>query len=50
MARHWNRMFREVMDVPDIGDIQGQDGLGSEKPDLAVDVPVHCAGVGLDDF
>ena len=28
--------------------MQGQAGPGSEKPDLAVGVPVHCKGVGLD--
>ena len=31
------------------GDIQGQAGPGSEQPDLAVDIPGHCWGVGLDD-
>ena len=31
-------------------DIQGQDGLGSEQLDLAVGVPVHCRGVGLEDL
>ena len=31
------------------GDFQGQPGLGSGQPDLAVDVPFHCRGVGLDD-
>ena len=30
------------------GDIQGQAGQGSEHPDLAVGVPVHYRGVGLD--
>jgi len=34
--------------VPLLGDIQGQAGQGSEHPDLAVDVPVHCRGVGLE--
>ena len=29
---------------------QGQGGWDSEQPDLAVGVPVHCRGVGLDDF
>ena len=29
-------------------DIQGQAGGGSEQPGLAVEVPVHCRGVGLD--
>jgi len=32
------------------GDIQGQAGPGSEQPDLAVDIPVSCRGVGLDDL
>jgi len=30
------------------GDIQGQAGWGSEEPDLAVDVPVHCRVAELD--
>ena len=30
------------------GDAQGQGGWGSEHPDVAVGVPVHCRGVGLD--
>ena len=29
-------------------DSQGQAGWGSEQPDLAVGVPVHCWEVGLD--
>ena len=32
------------------GDSQGEDGWGPEQPDLAVDVPVHCRAVGLDDL
>ena len=32
------------------GTIQGQVGGGSEQPDLVVDVPVLCRGVGLDDL
>ena len=31
------------------GDIQCQAKWGSEQPDLAVGVPFHCRGVGLDD-
>ena len=27
---------------PILGDIQGQAGEGSEQPDLALGVPVHC--------
>ena len=30
------------MDAPSLRDIQGQAGLGSEQPDLAVGVPIHC--------
>ena len=32
------------------GDTQGQAGQGSEQLDLAVGVPVHFRGVGLDDL
>ncbi len=35
---------------PIAGDIQSQAEPGSEQPDLAVDIPVHCMGVGLDDL
>jgi len=35
---------------PSLGDVQGQAGPGSEQPDLAVDVSVHCRGVGLNDL
>ena len=35
-------------EFPIPGDFQGQVRPGSEQPDLAVDVPVHCRGVGLD--
>ena len=32
------------------GDTQGQAGQGSEHPDVAVGVPVHCKGVGPRDL
>ena len=32
------------------GDIQCQAEPGSEHPNLAVDVPVHCRAIGLDDL
>ena len=35
---------------PVLGDTQGQAGWGSEQPGLAVGVPGHCWGVGLDDL
>ena len=31
-------------------DIKGQAGQGSEQPDLAADVPVHCIVVVLGDL
>jgi len=31
-----------------LGDIH--DEQGSEQPDLSIDVPVHCRGVGLGDI
>jgi len=34
---------------PILRDTEGQAGQGSEHADLAVGVPVHCKGVGLDD-
>ena len=37
--------------LPVPGDIQGQAGQSSEKPDGAgLCVPAHCRGVGLDDI
>ena len=33
-----------------LGNTQGQAGPGSEQPDRAVGVPVHCRGVGLVDL
>ena len=35
---------------PTPGNIQGQAGPGFVQPHLAVGVPVHCRGVGLDDL
>jgi len=35
--------------VPCPGGIQDQTGQSCEQPDLAVGIPVHCSGVGLDD-
>jgi len=32
------------------GNVQGQVRQDSEQPDLVVDVPAHCRGVGLDDL
>jgi len=30
------------------GDIQGQDGWGSEQTDPVEDIPAYCRGLGLD--
>ena len=35
---------------PMFGDLQGQPAAGSKQSDLAVDVPVHFRGVGLNNF
>ena len=43
VVRHWNTL-------PVSGDIQGQAGPVSEQPDLAVHLPAHCRGVGIDDL
>ena len=43
------QVARDMVEVLSRG-IQGQAGPGSEQPDLAIDVPVHCRGVGLDEL
>ena len=45
VVKQWNMLSRDAVDVS--GDIWGQAGRGSEHPNLAVGVPVHCRGVGL---
>jgi len=37
-----------ITDIP--GDVQDQTGQGSKQLDEAVDVPILCKGVGLDDL
>ena len=44
MVRHWNRLPTELVDALSL---ETMAGWGSEHPDLAVGVPVHCSGVGL---
>ena len=44
IVRHWNRGGG----YPTLGDTEGQARPGSEQPDLAIGVPVHCRGVRLD--
>ena len=54
VVKHWNRLPGEdrVPGVPGPvpGDIQGQGGWGCEQSNLAIDVPVYCRGIGLDDL
>ena len=47
VMKHWNRLPREVVDVPSIEVFKGQVGQGSEQPDLLKDVPAHCRGDAL---
>jgi len=47
VVRHWHRLPREVVDAPSLETLRS-DWRGSEHPDVAVGVPVHCRGVGLD--
>ncbi|KAK4818200.1 hypothetical protein QYF61_008584, partial [Mycteria americana] len=42
MVRHWNRLPREVVDVP--GSVQGQVGWSFEQRDLVEDIPAHVRG------
>ena len=44
------QVFQRCSSSPVSGDIQGWAELGSEQPGQAVDIPVHCKGVGIDDL
>ena len=46
----WAQVAQRDGGSPVLRDTQDQAARGSEQPNLAVGVPVHCRGVGLDDF
>jgi len=48
VVRHWNRFLRDVVDAPSLETLKVRLDGGSEQPDLAAGVPVHCRGVGTD--
>jgi len=48
LLRHWNRLPGDMVDALSLETFKVS--LDSEQPDLPVDVPVHCRGVGLDDL
>lgn len=50
VAKHWNRLSGEVVDVPIPGNIQCQVGRASEHPHLVEDVPAYCRELELDDL
>lgn len=47
VVKHWHRVAQRDGGLPVPGDIQGQAGQGPEQPDVAVDIPVPCRGIGL---
>jgi len=49
VVRHWKVLPRDVIEALHLETLS-QAGCGSEQPDLAVVVPVHCRGVELDDL
>ena len=49
----FNSSGKALEQVDEIGDcpiLEESGKTGSEQPDLSVDDPVHCRGVGLDDL
>jgi len=50
VVKHWNRLPTEVLDSPSLETFMIRLDGAPEQRDLAVGVPVHCRGVGLDDL
>ena len=49
VVKQWSRLSGDVLEALPL-EIFKIRLDGSEKPDLPVGVPVHCRGVGIDDF
>ena len=49
-AETLERVSQRGRRCPIPGNIEGQVGWGSEQPDLVVDAPAHCKGLGIDDL
>lgn len=48
VVKHWLAQRGGEYSIP--RNIQGQAGQGSKEPGLVEDVPVHCQGIGIDEF
>jgi len=48
MVRHWNKLQREDVDAPFLGDTHGQAGWGPGPPELVGGSPAQGRGLGLD--
>ena len=48
VVKHWHRLSRSVVDAPSLETPKVRLDGTLEHPDLAVGVPVHCRGIGLE--